>query len=210
MTTDSLEARVRHCWGEAQAHIQARRFLAAHAALEACLDLLQEPGHLHTQYTVWLEIGGLHELQGDHAQARSAFDTARTVAERLGDRGRQAQAGHRLGHVERLAGDSAAAQRSFEAALLHARVAGDVRGAALTLAMLGQMACTAGQMEDGLRQMLQALQQLPEDAAEHGHLLEHTAYFALRVAEDVFARLVEECIADAELRERLSRSRASR
>jgi tetratricopeptide (TPR) repeat protein len=214
MTSNSgpagLEAEVRRLWDEAQSCLRQKQIPPALAALETCRDLLTPTGLLHSQYSVCFEIGRLHEELGRFASARPAFAEALARAERLADAALQARACHRLGHVERLGGRPEEARRWFERSAAHAQADGDVRGAALSRAMIGQIACTEGQVEIGLRQMLQALAQLPADAPEYGHLVEHTAYFGLRVEEATFVQLVNETISDQFLRDRLRGQRTAR
>jgi tetratricopeptide (TPR) repeat protein len=214
MTTNSeptgLEANIRRHWEQAQSCLRQTRFPQALAALEACRDLLAPTGLVHSQYSVWFEIGRLQEEMGRFAAARPAFAEALGRAERLADAALQARACHRLGHVERLAGRPEEARRWFERSAAHAQAGGDERGVALSRAMIGQIVCTEGHAETGLRQMLQALARLPADAPEYGHLVEHSAYFGLRVDEATFVRLVNETIADQALRDRLRGQRAAK
>jgi tetratricopeptide (TPR) repeat protein len=214
MTSNSgpagLEAQVRRNWDEAQSCLRRKQFPQALAALETCRDLLASTGLVHSQYSVWFEIGRLQEEFGRFAAARPAFAEALVRAERLGDVALQARACHRLGHMERLAGRPEEALRWFERSAVHAQANGDARGVALSRAMIGQIVCTEGQAEAGLRQMLQALAQLPVDAPEYGHLVEHTAYFGLRVEEATFVQLVNERIADQALRDRLRGQRTAK
>jgi tetratricopeptide (TPR) repeat protein len=205
-----LEAQVRRLWDEAQDHREHQRYQQALAALEACRDLLAPTGHAHSQYSVWFEIGRLQEELGRFAAARPAYERALACAERVADPRLQATTCHRLGHVLRLAGKPAEARAWFERAAAHADQGGDRGGLALSRAMLGQILFTDGQHEAGLRQMLQALVLLPAEAPEHGHLMEHTAYFSLRVEDAAFQHLLEEAVPDPALRERLRSQRSAR
>jgi hypothetical protein len=57
--------------------------------------------------------------------------------------------------------------------------------------MIGQIDITSGDPEGGMARLLAALVDLPPDASERTHLIEHAAYLSEQLPRSLFLQLLE-------------------
>lgn len=187
--SETLAETIGRVYGTAQEAVADERYEDARLILESLLPLLTEAGDRAGRVRVLDELGQVHELRGDLAGARLSYEMAleRLPADSQSTRVRLL---HRLAHAWRPA-DPARARALFVECAALADSAVDRRAAALSRAMVGQIDLTSGDAEGGMTRLLAALVQLPPDAPERSHLIEHTAYLSERLPAGLFHRLLE-------------------
>lgn len=187
--SETLAETIGRTYRAAQDAIASEQFEQARSALESLLPLLVQADDRPGQIRVLDELGQVHELLGDLANARRSYESA---LERLPvDSGStRVLLLHRLAHACRPSNPTRSRVLFLECASL-ADALGDRRAAALSRAMVGQIDITSGDSEGGMTLLLTALVDLPPDAAERSHLIEHAAYLSEQLPRSVFQRLLE-------------------
>ena len=92
----------------------------------------------------WIACGVEAQQAGRYADAKAAFDQAREIADRSGDRKRIAQALEHSGEIRQFLGDLAAAEPMLQKSLQIREEIADQTGIADSLAALGRYYITAG------------------------------------------------------------------
>ena len=187
--SDTLAETIGRKYRDAQVAIDGEQYEEARSALESLLPLLEQTGDRSGQIRVLDELGQVHELLGDLPSARFSFESAlqRAPADCGPTRLRLL---HRLAHAWRPS-DPARAQALFRQCADLADSLGDPRAAALSRAMIGQIEITSGDPAGGMTRLLAALVELPPDAPERSHLIEHAAYLSEQLPRGLFLRLLE-------------------
>ncbi|HUG93190.1 MAG TPA: tetratricopeptide repeat protein [Planctomycetaceae bacterium] len=196
----SLESQIRELYRDCESAAGEERWQAALDGLEALLPLLEAAGDRVGCGRVRLRMASVCEQAGRLEEARAQASRAEELARETADRGLLAAALHRRGHLVRMS-DPASARELF----LQSLAAGDdnLEARAVSRAMIGQIDFTSGDQAGGLDTMLEALEQMPPQAAAFEHLVEHLAYFGAKLPRADYVRLVCRRIADAGLRDRL-------
>jgi tetratricopeptide (TPR) repeat protein len=193
---------VRAGYARALQEIRDEDYTAAVASLETILPILERLGDLLGQARVLTNLGQIDELEERFDRAERHFRQALDLAMQVGDIRLQALTAHQLAHRIR-SKQPEAARELFQQSATACLALRDRRGRALSLAMVGQIDFTAGHHESGLRQMHDALLDLPEDAPERTHLIEHIIYFCRSLDPANAPALLRECILDREIRSRI-------
>ena len=187
--SETLAETIGRTYRDAQDAIASEQSETARSILESLLPLLEQAGDRLGQARVLDELGQVHELLGDLANARRSYESA---LERVPADSRSARVLllHRLAHAYRSI-DPARSRVLFLECTALADALGDRRAAALSRAMVGQIDITSGDPEGGMTRLLTALVELPPDAPERSHLIEHAAYLSEQLPRSLMQRLLE-------------------
>ena len=186
--SETLAETIRRIFQSAQDAIASEQYETARSALQSLLPLLEKACDLAGQVRLLDELGHVHELLGDLASARRSYESA---LQRLtaGSRDARLRLLHRLAHACRPSDPAQSRALFLECAAL-ADTLGDRRAAALSRAMIGQIDITSGEPDGGMARLLAALVELPIDAPERTHLIEHAAYLGEQLTEGLFRQLL--------------------
>ena len=187
--SETLAETIDRTYRDAQDAIASDQYEQARCSLESLLPLLERAGDRMGQVRVIEQLGQVHELMGDLVNARQSYESA---LERLpaDSQSTRVLLLHRLAHAWRPSDPAQARTLFLECAAL-ADAIGDRRAAALSRAMVGQIEITSGDSEGGMTRLLTALVELPPDAPERSHLVEHAVYLSERIPRGLFQRLLE-------------------
>lgn len=189
-------------YDRAQQQIRDKNYAGAKTSLEAILPWLESAGDSLGQARVLTNLAQIDEITEQTNLAEVHYRRALDLASQAGDIQLQALAAHQLGHLLRVR-IPREARELFVRSAAACTVLRDRRGRALSIAMIGQIDFTSGDRAGGMRQLQEALMDLPSDAAEHDHLVEHITYFCKQLETPVALRLIDECISETALRARL-------
>jgi len=187
--SETLVETIGRTYRDAQDAIANEQYEQARSGLESLVPLLEQAGDRLGQIRVLDELGQIHELLGDLASARRSYESAMQRLAADSDSTRVLLL-HRLAHACRPSDPAQSRALFLECAAL-ADALGHRRAAALSRAMVGQIDITSGDGEGGMTRLLTALIDLPPDAPERTHLIEHAAYLSEQLPRSVFQRLLE-------------------
>jgi tetratricopeptide (TPR) repeat protein len=194
------EAFVRQQLTDGEAAAGEQRWDEAIRCYESLLESLSTLGDELGTARIQLRIGQVYEQSSRASRAVEQYTRVEKIAERLRDRQLGASALHRLGHVLRMSNPDQARdmfRRSLELG------APDQEANALSRAMIGQIAFTAGDQTGGLAMMLEAVNSMPHETPSRDHLVEHIVYFGGKLERNEYLQLIERQISDASLSQRL-------
>jgi tetratricopeptide (TPR) repeat protein len=194
------ETFIRQQLADGEAAASEQRWDEAIRCFEGLLESLSALGDELGTARIQLRIGQVYEQSGRTSQAIEKFTVVEQIAARLRDRQLEATALHRLGHVLRMKNPDRACdmfRRSLDLG------APDQEANALSRAMIGQIAFTAGDPTGGLATMLEAVNSMPDETPSREHLVEHIVYFGGKIQRNEYLQLIERQISDASLAQRL-------
>lgn len=190
---------IRRGYLEGQQALEQQRYADAAACFEQLLPLLEEAGDRLGLARIHTHLAQIAQIEDRPAEAEQAFRRALALACQVGSQSLEALVSHQLAHLLRMNAPTEA-RVLFTQSRAACLAVGDKRGGALALAMIGQIDFTNGAERAGIRLMLQAIDEIPLDASERPHLLEHTAYFGGKLPPGEFSAIVREQVADAAVR----------
>lgn len=151
----TLEAQTLECLGQAQA--VAGRHAEALDAYRSALSLYRESKQLREEAGALVQLGDFQHNLGQTDQALQAYQQALTLAQQLNDGERIVEALDRLAWAYNELGDAQQALEVATQALFAHRQVGDQLGEGYTLALLGELAHEARQLDSALDFYQQAL-----------------------------------------------------
>jgi CHAT domain-containing protein/tetratricopeptide (TPR) repeat protein len=146
-----------HLYGEGIVRFLQERLDLAEQLLGQARNGYRERGHPSGEAASLTGLGNAFLRRLKHRDARSAYEQALSIAERLEDRQSVADLLGNLGAVDQAIGDDTAALARYQSALAMREAIGDQKGVAVTLHNMGLIQRRQGHPESALRTLQRSL-----------------------------------------------------